>query len=135
MIATLARRRGDLVDHPASSQITRGRAPRRAPVSRADPKDVEAIATTAKPLGTVDFVMNIIPTSVVDAFAKGEILQVLLFSVLFGLALLSLGDKGAELVKLIDQLSHALFGVIAILMKFAPIDERTKKEDLSIKGG
>jgi aerobic C4-dicarboxylate transport protein len=92
-----------------------------ATVASLDPKDVEAIASTAKPLGTVDFVMNIIPTSVVDAFAKGEILQVLLFSVLFGLALLSFGEKGAELVKLIDQLSHALFGVIAILMKFAPI--------------
>ena len=86
-----------------------------------DPRDVEAITSTAKPLGTVDFILNIIPSSVVDAFAKGEILQVLLFSVLFGLALLQFGEKGEQLVKLIDQLSHALFGVIGLLMKLAPI--------------
>jgi len=91
-----------------------------ADVSTLDPKEIDAVAGTAKSLGTVDFVINIIPTTVVDAFAKGEILQVLLFSVLFGLALLQLGEKGAPLVKLIDQLSHALFGVIGILMKFAP---------------
>jgi aerobic C4-dicarboxylate transport protein len=92
-----------------------------ASVSSLDPKDIESITGGAKPLGTVDFVMNIIPSSVVDAFAKGEILQVLLFSVLFGLALLQFGEKGEQLVKLIDQLSHALFGVIGILMKFAPV--------------
>jgi aerobic C4-dicarboxylate transport protein len=69
----------------------------------------------------VGFLMNIIPTTVVDAFAKGEILQVLLFSVLFGLALLQLGEKGAQLVKLVDQLSHALFAVIGMIMKFAPL--------------
>ena len=86
-----------------------------------DPHEVEAFTGSAKSLGTVDFVMNIIPSSVVDAFAKGEILQVLLFSVLFGLALLQFGEKGEQLVKLIDQLSHALFGVIGILMKLAPI--------------
>ncbi len=92
-----------------------------ADVSTLDPKEIDAVAGTAKSLGTVDFVINIIPTTVVDAFAKGEILQVLLFSVLFGLALLQLGEKGEPLVKLIDQLSHALFGVIGILMKFAPV--------------
>ena len=86
-----------------------------------DPREIEAFTGGTKPMSTVDFVMNIIPSSVVDAFAKGEILQVLLFSVLFGLALLQFGEKGEQLVKLIDQLSHALFGVIGILMKFAPI--------------
>src|SRR5262249_54171397 len=69
----------------------------------------------------VGFLMNIIPTTVVDAFAKGEILQVLLFSVLFGLALLQLGAKGVELVKLVDQLSHAMFAIIGMIMKLAPI--------------
>jgi aerobic C4-dicarboxylate transport protein len=86
--------------------------------------DHGAVDTFAKAAGshhTRDFLLNIIPSTVVDAFAKGEILQVLLFSVLFGLALLQLGEKGAQLVKLIDQLSHAMFGVIGMIMKFAPI--------------
>jgi len=57
----------------------------------------------------------------VGAFAGGEILQVLLFSVLFGLALARLGEKGRPLVDLIDQLSHALFDVIGIIMRVAPL--------------
>jgi aerobic C4-dicarboxylate transport protein len=92
-----------------------------ADVASLDAGAIDTFAGGAKSLSTVDFLMNIIPSSVVDAFARGEILQVLLFSVLFGLALLQLGERGAGLVKLIDQLSHGLFGVIGILMKFAPI--------------
>src|SRR6185436_21189376 len=68
-----------------------------------------------------DFFLHMIPDSVVGAFAGGEILQVLLFSVLFGLALARLGKKGKTLVDAIDQVSHALFNVIAIVMRFAPI--------------
>src|SRR4051812_923845 len=86
--------------------------------------DARAVATytsSAQQLSTVDFLLNIIPTTVVDAFAKGEILQVLFFSVLFGLALLHFGDKGRTLVNLIDQLSHALFGVVGLVMRVAPI--------------
>ncbi len=79
------------------------------------------LTTGVKPLSTVEFLMNIIPLTVVDAFAKGEILQVLLFSVLFGIALSQFGEKGKILVKLIDQTSHVLFGVIGIVMKVAPI--------------
>src|SRR5207253_9875526 len=63
----------------------------------------------------------IIPTTVVDAFAKGEILQVLFFSVLFGLALLHFGEKGKTLVGIIDEFSHALFGVVGMIMRVAPI--------------
>jgi aerobic C4-dicarboxylate transport protein len=92
-----------------------------ADVTTLDVKAVDAYASSARSLSTVDFLLNIIPNSVVEAFAKGEILQVLLFSVLFGLALLSLGEKGAQLVKLIDQLSHAMFSVIGMIMKLAPI--------------
>jgi aerobic C4-dicarboxylate transport protein len=92
----------------------------------ADPATLDAnvVATytsNAQRLSTVDFLLNIIPATVVDAFARGEILQVLFFSILFGLALLHLGEKGRTLVGLIDQLSHALFGVVGIIMRVAPI--------------
>jgi aerobic C4-dicarboxylate transport protein len=70
---------------------------------------------------TVDFVLNIIPDSVVGAFAKGDILQVLLFAILFGFALLTLGERGHRVRDVIDDCAHAVFGVIAIVMKAAPI--------------
>jgi aerobic C4-dicarboxylate transport protein len=69
----------------------------------------------------VDFVMNIIPTALVDAFARGDILQVLLVSVLFGVALLSLGARTAPLVDLIDQVGQALFAIVGLIMRLAPI--------------
>ena len=65
--------------------------------------------------------LHIIPESAVGAFAGGEILQVLLFSVLFGLALARLGENGRKLIDLIDQLSHVLFNVIGIIMRVAPL--------------
>jgi aerobic C4-dicarboxylate transport protein len=86
-----------------------------------DAKAVSAYTSSAEHLSTVDFLMNVIPTTVVDAFAKGEILQVLFFSVLFGLALLHFGEKGRGLVGIIDEFTHALFGVVAIIMRLAPI--------------
>ncbi len=86
-----------------------------------DAKAVASYAAGAKSLSTVDFIVNIIPTTFVDAFAKGEILQVLLISVLFGLVLAKTGDKGKLLVNVIDQASHALFGIIGMIMYFAPI--------------
>jgi aerobic C4-dicarboxylate transport protein len=70
---------------------------------------------------SVDFVLNIIPDSVVGAFAKGDILQVLLFAILFGFALMALGERGHRLRDIIDDTSHAIFGVIAIVMKAAPL--------------
>lgn len=82
---------------------------------------VSHLTAGAQSLSTVQFLLNIIPHTVVDAFAKGEILQVLLFSILFGIALSQFGDKGKFLVKLLDQTSHVLFGVIGIVMKVAPI--------------
>jgi aerobic C4-dicarboxylate transport protein len=65
-------------------------------------------------------VLNIIPDSVVGAFARGDILQVLLFSILFGFALMAMGERGAKLRDVIDETSHAIFGVIGIVMKAAP---------------
>src|SRR5216684_4619777 len=70
---------------------------------------------------SVDFVLNIIPDSVVGALARGDILQVLLFAILFGFALMALGERGHRLRDMIDDTAHAVFGVIAIVMKAAPI--------------
>jgi aerobic C4-dicarboxylate transport protein len=70
---------------------------------------------------TTDFLLNIIPSSVVDAFAKGDILQVLLFAVLFGFALHKFGGRGTLVFDFIERLSHVLFDIVGIVMKFAPI--------------
>ena len=75
----------------------------------------------AQHLSGVDYFLHIIPDTVVGAFAQGEILQVLLFSVLFGLAVARFGERGRPLLDIIDQLSHVLFAVIGFIMKFAPI--------------
>lgn len=86
--------------------------------------DTKAIAQyTAKTheLSTVDFLLNIIPNTFVDAFAKGDILQVLLISILFGFALSMLGERGRPITKGIEELSHAIFGVVGIIMKAAPV--------------
>jgi aerobic C4-dicarboxylate transport protein len=86
-----------------------------------DTKGIAAYTGPGKMQGTVDFLLNVIPTSVVDAFAKGEILQVLLFSVLFGFALHKFGGRGTMVFDLIEKLSHVLFDVVGIIMKAAPI--------------
>src|SRR5512132_2011552 len=86
-----------------------------------DAKAVAAYTSNAQHLSTIDFLLNIIPTTIVDAFAKGEILQVLLFSILFGLALLHIGAKSRHLITFLEECSHALFGVVGIIMRVAPI--------------
>jgi aerobic C4-dicarboxylate transport protein len=86
--------------------------------------DEAAVAKYANPAAhqsTVEFLLNIIPDSVVGAFAKGDVLQVLLFAILFGFALMVMGDRGAAVRSFIDDIAHAIFGVIAIVMKVAPI--------------
>jgi aerobic C4-dicarboxylate transport protein len=83
-----------------------------------------AVANYAKQAAgqkSVDFVLHIIPDTVVGAFAQGEILQVLLFSVLFGFAIMSLGERGHTIRSFIDDAAHAVFGVISIVMRAAPI--------------
>ncbi|MEW6644139.1 MAG: dicarboxylate/amino acid:cation symporter [Pseudomonadota bacterium] len=85
--------------------------------------DAAAVASYAKQAAeqkSVDFVLNIIPDSVVGALAKGDILQVLLFAILFGFSLMALGERGHTVRNLIDDVAHAVFGVIAIVMKAAP---------------
>ncbi len=86
-----------------------------------DTKGIAAYTAPGKMQGTVDFLLHVIPTSVVDAFAKGEILQVLLFSVLFGFALHKFGGRGTMVFDFIEKFSHVLFDIVGIIMKVAPI--------------
>ena len=82
--------------------------------------DANAVAGFLKQAGEMkasDFVLNIIPDSVVGAFAKGDVLQVLLFAVLFGFSLMALGEKGHSVRRLVDDMAHAVFGVIAIIIR------------------
>jgi aerobic C4-dicarboxylate transport protein len=89
--------------------------------STLDPHAVSAYASTAQQLTAVQFLLNIIPSTLLDAFTRGDILQVLLVSVLVGIAILQLGERGRPLITLIERASDALFGVVAIVMKAAPI--------------
>jgi aerobic C4-dicarboxylate transport protein len=87
----------------------------------ADLKSVSAYATASQQLNAVDFILHIIPDTMVGAFSGGEVLQVLLVSVLFGLALLRLGPRVRPLVDVIAMLSHGLFEVVGLIMRLAPI--------------
>jgi aerobic C4-dicarboxylate transport protein len=86
-----------------------------------DTKSIAAYTAPGKMQGTVDFLMAIIPSSMVDAFAKGEILQVLLIAILFGFALHRFGGRGTLVFDFIEKFSHVLFGIVGIIMKVAPI--------------
>ena len=89
-----------------------------------DAKAMSAYAENASKLtggGTVEFLMKLIPTTVVNAFATGDVLQVLLFAVLFGCALAMAGDRGKHVANLVEDLSHVLFKIMGILIKLAPL--------------
>jgi aerobic C4-dicarboxylate transport protein len=86
-----------------------------------DARAVADYAGQAKAQSVADFLIHIIPATVFDAFARGDILQVLLVSLLFGFALSLAGSRGRPLVDLLDTLTRIVFGVVAILMRFAPI--------------
>jgi aerobic C4-dicarboxylate transport protein len=88
--------------------------------AKPDAAAVAGYVKQAEAQKSVDFVLNIIPDSVVGALARGDILQVLLFAILFGFALMAMGERGARLREIIDDAAHAVFGVIAIVMKAAP---------------
>lgn len=86
-----------------------------------DARAVSDYAGQAKAQSITEFLMHIIPTTVTDAFAKGDILEVVFVALLFGFALSAVGARGKPLVDVIDSLTHAVFGVTRILMKFAPV--------------
>ena len=86
-----------------------------------DEKAVAGYATSAKSLTIVDFLIKMIPSNLVGAVAQGDILPVLVMAVLFGFALCRMGERGQRLVVLIDDFTHALFGVVRIVMYVAPL--------------
>ncbi|EPO2179860.1 C4-dicarboxylate transporter DctC [Escherichia coli] len=86
-----------------------------------DAKAVAVYADQAKDQGIVAFIMDVIPASVIGAFASGNILQVLLFAVLFGFALHRLGSKGQLIFNVIESFSQVIFGIINMIMRLAPI--------------
>jgi aerobic C4-dicarboxylate transport protein len=74
-----------------------------------------------KPVSAVEFLLNVIPSSAVDGFAKGDILEVLFFSVLFAVGLAAAGDAGKPVLGLIEGTTKALFWIVGFAMRFAPI--------------
>jgi aerobic C4-dicarboxylate transport protein len=92
-----------------------------ADVSKLDTRALSTYIAKADSQSTVDFLINIIPNTVVDAFAKGDILQVLFLALFFGFALSMLGARGKVVYALIDDIAHVLFVIVNIIMKVAPI--------------
>jgi len=90
-------------------------------LSTVDTKSIAAFTAKAKDQGTVQFLMDIIPSTVVGAFANGEILQVLFFAILFAFGLQALGQHGDGVLRLIDVVSHVFFRIVGVIMKVAPI--------------
>jgi aerobic C4-dicarboxylate transport protein len=93
-------------------------------IAKLDPAAMSSYAANATKMthgGTVDFLMGLIPSTVVNAFATGDVLQVLLFAVLFGCALTLLGERGKPVALVVDALSLVMFKIMAILIKLAPI--------------
>jgi aerobic C4-dicarboxylate transport protein len=86
-----------------------------------DTKAIAGFVAKSKEQSTLQFLMDIIPNTIVGAFAQGEILQVLFFAILFAFGLQALGERGKLVLGVIDQTSHALFGVVGIIMKVAPL--------------
>ena len=93
----------------------------------ADPAKITPTAAVARYIDpkaaktTTDFLLDIIPDQVVNAFAKGDILPVLFFAVLFGIGLARVGERGAGVVKALDATTTAFFNVVALIMRVAPI--------------
>ena len=90
-------------------------------VSTLNASSVAAYAAAGAQQTTVGFLLNVIPNTVVGAFANGDILQVLMFSVLFGFALHRLGSYGKPLLDMIDRFAHVMFNIINMIMKLAPV--------------
>ncbi len=92
-----------------------------ADLSTLDTKAIDGYMAKAHAQSTVEFVLNIIPNTFIDAFAKGDILQVLLIAILFGFSLAAAGEKGKPVFDFVEQVSHVLFGIVNTVMKLAPL--------------
>ena len=90
-------------------------------VTTLNASSVAAYAAAGAQQTTIGFLLNIIPSTVVGAFANGDILQVLMFSVIFGFALHRLGAYGRPLLDMIDRFAHVMFNIINMIMKLAPV--------------
>ncbi len=90
-------------------------------VSTLDASKVQGYTQAAQQQGIVDFLMHVIPTTFVDAFASGEILQVLLIALLFGFALHAVGSRARPIFEFIDGFSQVLFRIVGMIMYVAPI--------------
>jgi aerobic C4-dicarboxylate transport protein len=89
--------------------------------ARLDTNAIQNYVTESKGHGLAEVILNVIPSSIVDAFARGDIVQVLFFSVLFGFALTAMGQRGRPLVQVLEQLAEALMKIIGVIVKLAPI--------------
>jgi aerobic C4-dicarboxylate transport protein len=83
--------------------------------------DVSRYAAAGQQMNWVDFLTHVVPSSVVDAFAKGDVLQIVFFSVLFGVALAALGARGRPLVDVLERVADVMFKIVGIVMVVAPI--------------
>src|SRR5215218_9242710 len=81
--------------------------------------DISKYAEAGKAMSFVEILTHIVPSSVVDAFARGDVLQIVFFAVLFGTALATMGERGQPLVNVLDVMSHVIFRIVAIVMKVA----------------
>lgn len=86
-----------------------------------DSTSIETYTQAAGQTGIIEFLLNIIPVSIFDSLARGDILSVLLFSVLLGTALAAMGERAKPLTNLLETGMQALFGIVHIIMKFSPV--------------
>lgn len=89
--------------------------------TQAESDQVSEYAQEGEKMKLSDFLINVIPSNAVEAFTKGDILQVVFFAVLFGFALVSLGEMGKPVIDLFDRISHVFFRIVNMVMKVAPV--------------
>jgi aerobic C4-dicarboxylate transport protein len=90
-------------------------------VSTLDANSVAAYAKAAEQQSVTEFLLNVIPSTIFGAFTTGDILQVLLFAVLFGFALHAVGERARPIYDFVDRISHVLFRIVGMIMRLAPI--------------
>ena len=92
-----------------------------ATLASLDVSSVAAYTKTDHPPKVIDFFMSLVPSNVVDSFVRADIIQILVFSVLLGMAISVMGEKGEKLTELFEQLGQALMKIVAFVMKLAPL--------------